>query len=369
MADLHIPVKGIYFDQIRDGEKLKEFRLCTAYWAKRLEGRAYRHVVLTRGYPKGGGIEGVTRLTMAWRGFSRETITHKHFGPEPVEVFAIDVSKPGDIEGDTALPLKAYSVCEREEGTGSIFFARHAISARRAGANEHSDGELYGVRCNRAPWADQFAETGIVPVSVMVENGWFFECHGCGVRINEDLPNWQDRAEPGDTFRDMLRAAREYRSWTPADVVGTQHSAVFCNAACQEAHIAYETERERRQDRAIAAFKQIVLKRLPDAVILPDVQDPSLPSYRRHHHAYATKSGKGRWRVEQIIVGFEFPGMKIAPASLEYRQDRSSRMINGEKSREHRMPGFLCCAGDKEAFEAWAAQQKQERTVDAGAGQ
>lgn len=108
------------------------------------------------------------------------------------------------------------------------------------------------------------------------------------------------------------------------------------------------------------------LRMVPDAVILPDVQDPSLPSYRRHHHAYATKAYKGRWRVEQIIVGFEFPEMKIAPAPLEYSQDHSSRMINGEKSREHRMPGFLCCAGDQETFEAWVEQQKQERDIDDG---
>ncbi|WP_395326964.1 ASCH domain-containing protein [Novosphingobium sp. BL-8H] len=93
MSDLIIPVKGIYFDQIKAGTKSHEFRLQTPHWAKRLERRTYRHVVMTRGYPKGGGVEGVTRLTRVWRGYEPRTIQHEHFGPDPVDVFAIDVSE------------------------------------------------------------------------------------------------------------------------------------------------------------------------------------------------------------------------------------------------------------------------------------
>jgi len=91
--DLIIPVKGIYFDQIAAGTKFHEFRLQTPFWTKRLEGRTYRHVVMTRGYPKGGGVEGETRLTRVWRGYDRRTIQHEHFGADPVTVFAIDVSE------------------------------------------------------------------------------------------------------------------------------------------------------------------------------------------------------------------------------------------------------------------------------------
>lgn len=93
MGDLIIPVKGIYFDDIKAGTKSHEFRLRTAFWQKRLEGREYRHVVMTRGYPKGGGVEGETRLTRKFKGYLRQTITHPHFGPDPVEVFAIDVTE------------------------------------------------------------------------------------------------------------------------------------------------------------------------------------------------------------------------------------------------------------------------------------
>ena len=94
MSDLIIPVKGIYFDQIASGEKREEYRLFTPYWIKRLRNRTYDRVILTRGYPKGGGVEGVTRLTRQYRGEILRTISHPHFGPDPVMVYAIDVSAP-----------------------------------------------------------------------------------------------------------------------------------------------------------------------------------------------------------------------------------------------------------------------------------
>jgi len=91
---LTIPVKGIYFDQIASGEKREEYRLVTSYWIKRLRNRTYDRIVLTRGYPKGGSVEGTTRLTRQYRGEMIRFITHPHFGTEPVEVYAIDVSTP-----------------------------------------------------------------------------------------------------------------------------------------------------------------------------------------------------------------------------------------------------------------------------------
>lgn len=87
-----IPVNGIYFDQIKSGEKVEEYRLANAYWARRLEGRSYDEVELTRGYP--ARDDGERRLVRRWKGFVRKTIAHPHFGDAPVEVYAIDVSTP-----------------------------------------------------------------------------------------------------------------------------------------------------------------------------------------------------------------------------------------------------------------------------------
>lgn len=89
MADLHLPLKGEYFDQIKAGDKEFEYRQNTPYWRKRLRNRQYDNIVLTRGYPKRDDRE--RRMVLPFKGYHTEVITHPHFGAEPVEVFAIDV--------------------------------------------------------------------------------------------------------------------------------------------------------------------------------------------------------------------------------------------------------------------------------------
>lgn len=89
MSDLILPLRGEYFDAIAAGTKPEEFRLANDYWRKRLVGRAYDRIVLTRGYPKRD--DHARRIIRPWRGYITRTITHPHFGSEPVEVFAIDV--------------------------------------------------------------------------------------------------------------------------------------------------------------------------------------------------------------------------------------------------------------------------------------
>lgn len=91
MATLTIPIKREYFEQIRAGLKPEEFRLVTPYWRKRLEGRTYDLIVLTMGYPKADDV--ARRLARKFGGVCIKTITHPHFGTDPVEVYAIDVSE------------------------------------------------------------------------------------------------------------------------------------------------------------------------------------------------------------------------------------------------------------------------------------
>ena len=88
---LTLALNGVYFDQVKRGEKLEEFRLHNAYWQRRLVGRDYDYVVLTKGYPARDDQE--RRLTVPWRGFSERVITHPHFGAEPVRVFAIRLTE------------------------------------------------------------------------------------------------------------------------------------------------------------------------------------------------------------------------------------------------------------------------------------
>jgi len=162
-------------------------------------------------------------------------------------------------------PLRAYAVCENDERTGAIYFARYAIVARRMGANEYGDGELAYVTCTRAPWADRFADTQDVPASVMVMNGWHFECCECGRRIDEDMPSlWENEVNQGEPLNG---ANLRYARWKPSHVIGTQHSMVFCRASCEAEFQREQAEKKRVGDRAIARFERIILRRFPDAEI------------------------------------------------------------------------------------------------------
>lgn len=88
--DLVLPLKRAYFDAIKAGDKTEEFRLRTAYWRQRLERmKDGDRIVLTLGYPP--SEDTARRLVVPWTGMRETTITHPHFGPHPVDVFAIDV--------------------------------------------------------------------------------------------------------------------------------------------------------------------------------------------------------------------------------------------------------------------------------------
>lgn len=90
MSTLHLPLKGIYFDQIKSGEKKLEYREATPFWDKRLLDRKYDQIVLTKGYPKKGDPERTIRRP--WQGCYKKFIRHQHFGDRIVEVYAIPVN-------------------------------------------------------------------------------------------------------------------------------------------------------------------------------------------------------------------------------------------------------------------------------------
>ena len=90
LPELHLHVNGEYFDQIAAGTKPEEFRLYNEYWTKRLEGKEFSKVVIKRGYPKRGDT--TRTLERPWHGYQVKTITHPHFGADPVKVFAIQVN-------------------------------------------------------------------------------------------------------------------------------------------------------------------------------------------------------------------------------------------------------------------------------------
>lgn len=92
MSTLILPVKRVYFDCIKAGSKGEEYRLVTPYWTKRLVGREYDDIEVTLGYPS--AIDFERRIRFPWNGYRRTRITHPHFGPIEVEVFAITLYDP-----------------------------------------------------------------------------------------------------------------------------------------------------------------------------------------------------------------------------------------------------------------------------------
>lgn len=90
MANLQLAVNGEYFDQMKRGEKVEEYRLVNSYWCRRILARKYVRLIITRGYPKRDDLS--KRIDIPYAGYEVKVITHPHFGPDPVEVFAIKVN-------------------------------------------------------------------------------------------------------------------------------------------------------------------------------------------------------------------------------------------------------------------------------------
>lgn len=219
--------------------------------------------------------------------------------------------------------MKAFSVLEKEEYTGDIFFAEKRIVAAKNGANEYADGELGGVQCRRAPWADIFAGKG-VPAKVAVDHGWRFECSGCGITVDSDL-EYEHRKKIGD-------------------ICGTMHGAVYCSPRCKWRTRRDEDRRKAKEQEIIQQFKDIVLLRFPE-VEFADGED----RFQGHHVYIDRRHGQGNWHIRQATIGFNFPGMKIGPAHFRLEDNHS---IGPAKAY------YTCCNGDREAFEAYAASTR-----------
>ena len=87
MKTLTLNLKREYFEQIKSGIKTEEYRACTPYWSKRLEGKTFDKIVIKLGYPKNSEIEKI--LEFKYLGYDIKTIKHKHFGDDSVKVYSI----------------------------------------------------------------------------------------------------------------------------------------------------------------------------------------------------------------------------------------------------------------------------------------
>ena len=211
--------------------------------------------------------------------------------------------------------LKAYAVQNDFDGEGEIYFAEHDIAARRRGASDFGDGDISGMTCRRAPWADSYAP-GPVPKLVMIDNGWRFECHGCGCHIDSDLEAYDDNDEP--------------RKFQPVEIDG----AIFCAEECHQMDIADRAARSTCETAAINKLTAALLAALPDVTLTGKP------------HAYAVKRD-GVYVAKQVWIDFTFPGATIGPATYRYDE------IDED-------PRVTVRTGDLDAWNAWRASLKPE---------
>lgn len=214
---------------------------------------------------------------------------------------------------------KAFLVTTDYDGTGGVVFADTPIEARRHGASEWNDGELGGLHVHREPGFDRFDGTG-VPAWMLIARGWWFECSGCGMTINED--NLHDEG------------------LTVEGVQGVDFSRIYCCPTCE----ADERARAAREAAAGNAFLWQLKQRIEDRFGPVEFANGTWKE-----HVYAREIG-GVIHVVQGIVSFNFPGMKIGPASLRYDWGYGEQF--GPPC-----PEYSVARGDLETFEAWAADR------------
>jgi hypothetical protein len=96
MVNLILHLRKEYFDQVKSGEKTREYREATDYWTKRLGSGTIDKIIVYDRFPKKDDEERI--LIFPWNGYILTSVLHKEFGPEPIFVYAIKLQ--GDKDND-----------------------------------------------------------------------------------------------------------------------------------------------------------------------------------------------------------------------------------------------------------------------------
>lgn len=207
--------------------------------------------------------------------------------------------------------LRAYQVdMEDYEGLKSVVvFAKRSVEARREGARE-LDIEFETVEsCRRKPEFDQYAERGFVPIEIMIESGWWYECSGCMQVVTRDY-----EGDDGEAL-------------TP---VYTDHD-VWCTAECKASHDRERRLREKIDGLAKAAMARMLVKRYPEATV-------------KDYHVYSRGT-----KIIQAIVRFDFPSGKYG-GTLRFRCEHS------KATRKN--PVLFVAQGDLDAWQSYATARQ-----------
>lgn len=89
MKILLLPLKKVWFDQVKSGKKKIEYRLYNSYWKKRLIDKEFDKIVLTLGYPKKDDL--ARRIERPYKGYKVVKIRHPEWGNRVTTCFAIKI--------------------------------------------------------------------------------------------------------------------------------------------------------------------------------------------------------------------------------------------------------------------------------------
>ena len=217
--------------------------------------------------------------------------------------------------------MPAFSVMDYDDpdSKGCVVFAKSNTEARRRGANELDCDGIGGLTCRRAPWADEFESTGIVPAATMLANGWWLPCVGCDQMISDGgtVERWIEN-EDGE----------EVQTEIDVNPVGSQHSA-FCTPECREQEMWRRAWMKRGDRRCFEVFKRELMRLHPNVTIDPDKPTDQLRS--GHHHRYfGFHSRSDCGRAICFVVHFSFPGSKYGGSyryDLGYDDTRGKRQV------------------------------------------
>lgn len=178
----------------------------------------------------------------------------------------------------TDKPIKAYDV--RADEAGAIIFATSGIAARRMGANELNTEFEYILSCRRAPWADEYAKQGWVPVKALLDQGWWWSCSGCGAMVSEDSEDYEGN---------------------PHDPV-IEERGLYCSPACKASEEAEVAARKLRKDQRT----QAALEKWPGIEVLwvNDHETDALVTFK-----FPGSTGTAAWRVGESTVRLTRPDL------------------------------------------------------------
>ena len=185
----------------------------------------------------------------------------------------------------------AYVIHDGNEGR-SIQFATSNVAARRRGAAE-LDTDFADVTCHRQPAFDAYVENGHVPAAVKLGAGWWFECCGCGRRIERDMG---DYAEDGET--------------TYEDVVYDEHDQAYCSEDCLTDDRLYRVLNRQEELRWVRLLTEALLNHLPLAEV-------------HRSYTYATQG-----RIVEASVDANFPGSRYSGVSIRLNRMNTTPTLN-----------------------------------------